>query len=178
MLFGIKNAGATYQWLMDKVFDDQIGSNIEVYVDDIVVKSRNEEILLHNVEETFRTLAKVKMKLNPTKCAFGVDEWQFHGYQISKEGILPNPTKIQEFLESKTPHNLKGVQEINGRLTTLGRFIAKSAEKTIPLYQTLKGCLDKKQFKWIERADADLQQLKDALHQLPALACPLPGETL
>nr|KAJ0193517.1 hypothetical protein LSAT_V11C800404610 [Lactuca sativa] len=102
------------------------------------------------------------MKVNPTKCTFGVEEGKFLGYQISKEGILSNPTKIQEFLESKTPRNLKGMQEINGRLTTLGRFIAISIEK----------------FKWTEKSDVALQQLKDTLHQLSTLACPLPGETL
>ncbi|KAL7604572.1 hypothetical protein Lser_V15G15644 [Lactuca serriola] len=118
------------------------------------------------------------MRLNSDKCTFGVEEGQFLGYQISKEGILPNPIKIQEFLELITTHNLKGVQEINGRLTALGRFIAKSAEKALPLYQTLKGCLDKKQFKWTERADEALQRLKDSLDQLPALAFPLSGETL
>ena len=144
MPVGLKNAGATYQRLMDKIFADQICRNIEVYVDDMVNKSRNEETLLHDAEETIKTLAKVQMKLNPGKCTFGVEEGKFLGYQISKEGILPNPTKIQEFLESKSPHNLMGVQEINGRLTALGRFIAISAEKALPLYPTLKGSLDKK----------------------------------
>ncbi|CAH1413246.1 unnamed protein product [Lactuca virosa] len=82
--FGLKNAGATYQRLMDKISADQIGRNIEVYVDDMVIKSRNEETLLHDVEETLKTLAKAQMKLNPTKCTFGVKEGQFLGYQISK----------------------------------------------------------------------------------------------
>ena len=142
---------------MDKVFVDQISRNIEVYVDDMVIKSHNEEMLLQDVEETFKTLVKAQMKLNLAKCTFGVEEGQFLGYQVSREGILPNPTKIQEFLESKTPHNLKGVHEINGRLTALGRFIAKSAEKALPLCQTLKGCLNKKQFKWTVEADVALQ---------------------
>ena len=137
MPFGLKNVGATYQRLMDKVFGDQIGWNIEVYIDDMVIKSRNEEMLLQYVEETFKTLVKAQMKLNPAKCTFGVEEGQFLGYQVTREGILPNPTKIQEFLESKSPHNLKRVQEINNSLTALGRFIAKSAEKGLPMYQTL-----------------------------------------
>jgi len=143
MSFGLKNAGATYQTLIDKVFNDQIGRNIDVYAEDMVVKCRNEEALLHDVEETFQMIAKAKMKLNPSNCTFGIEEGKFLGYQISKEGIMPNPTKIQKFLESKIPHNLKGVQEINDRVMTLGRFIAKSAEKALPLYQTLKGCVDK-----------------------------------
>nr|KAJ0196092.1 hypothetical protein LSAT_V11C700351650 [Lactuca sativa] len=139
MPFGLKNTGVTYQRLMDKVFDDQIGRNIKVYVDDMVIKSRDEETLLQDVEETFKTLVKAHMKLNPAKCTFGVEKGQFLGYQVSKEGILSNPFNIEEFLELKALHNLKGVQEINGRLTALGRFISKSAEKALPLYQTLKG---------------------------------------
>ena len=99
MPFGLKNTGATYQRLMDKVFAAQIGSNIEVYVDDMVIKSHNEEELLRDVEETFQTIAKAMMKLNPSKCTFRVEEGQFLGYQVSKKGILPNPTKIHEFLE-------------------------------------------------------------------------------
>nr|KAJ0225480.1 hypothetical protein LSAT_V11C100009930 [Lactuca sativa] len=109
MPFGLKNVGATYQRLMDKVFSDQIGRNIKVYIENMVIKSRNEEMLLQDVEETFKTLVKAQMKLNPAKCTFGVEEGQFLGYQVSREGILPNTTKIQEFPESKTPHNLKGV---------------------------------------------------------------------
>ena len=79
---------------MDKVFVDQIGRNIEVYVDNMVSKSRNEDMLLQNVEDTFKTLVKAQMKLNPTKCTFGVEEGQFLGYKVSKEGIFPNPYKI------------------------------------------------------------------------------------
>lgn len=70
------------------------------------------------------------------------------------------------------------MQEINGRLTTLGRFITKSAEKALPLFQTLKGCIDKNKFKWRLEANKALQQLKIALHQVQALASPLLGETL
>ncbi|CAH1448585.1 unnamed protein product [Lactuca virosa] len=81
MPFGLKNTGATYQRLMDKVFADQIGRNIEVYVNDTVIKSRNEEMLLQDVEETFKTLVKAQMKLNTTKCTFGVEEGQFLDYQ-------------------------------------------------------------------------------------------------
>ena len=72
MFFGLKNMGATYQRLMDKIFADQIGRNIEVYIDDMVIKSRNEETLLHNVEETIKMLAKAQMKLNLDKCTFVV----------------------------------------------------------------------------------------------------------
>nr|KAJ0213584.1 hypothetical protein LSAT_V11C400160510 [Lactuca sativa] len=87
-------------------------------------------------------------------------------------------------LNSAQSHQNPGVPRVEkssqpqGRLTTLGRFIAKSVGKSTSLYQKLKGCIDKKQFNWTDKADAALKLLKDALQQLPTLACPLPGETL
>nr|GEU88876.1 reverse transcriptase domain-containing protein [Tanacetum cinerariifolium] len=77
MPFDLKNAGATYQRLMDKAFESQIGRNIEVYVDDLVIKSHTEDELMRDIEETFRTLRNVNMKLNPKKCSFGLAEGIF-----------------------------------------------------------------------------------------------------
>nr|GEW60629.1 reverse transcriptase domain-containing protein [Tanacetum cinerariifolium] len=90
MPFGLKNAGATYQWLVDKAFDSQIGRNIEVYVDDLVVKSHTEAEMLRDIGETFRTLRKINMKLNPKKCTFGAVEGMFgiHGYP-GRDKIVP-----------------------------------------------------------------------------------------
>nr|GFC78356.1 reverse transcriptase domain-containing protein [Tanacetum cinerariifolium] len=77
MPFGLKNAGATYQRLMDKAFESQMGRNIEVYVDDLVVKSHTEAEMMRDIEETFQTLRKINMKLNPKKCSFGLAEGVF-----------------------------------------------------------------------------------------------------
>ena len=74
----------------------------------MVIKIHNEVALLRDIEETFQTLTRAQMKLNPRKCSFGVEEGQFLGYQITKEGISPNQTKIEEFLDSKTHYSLKG----------------------------------------------------------------------
>nr|GEY26283.1 reverse transcriptase domain-containing protein [Tanacetum cinerariifolium] len=79
MPFGLKNAGATYQRLMDKAFENQMGRNIEVYVDDLVVKSHTEAEMVRDIEETFQTLRKINMKLNPKKCSFGLAEAVFLG---------------------------------------------------------------------------------------------------
>ena len=105
----------------------------------MVIKIHDEATLLCNIKETFQTMMKAHMKLNSGNCTFGLAEGQIMGYQITIEGISPYQAKIRDFLDSKTPHNLKGVQEINERLTTLSRFIATSAEKALPLFQTLKG---------------------------------------
>ena len=103
MLFGLKNAGATYQRLMHKVFTDQTGRNIEVYVNDMVVKSRNEETVLHDVEETFQTLAKAHMKLNLAKCTFGVEEGKFLGIRYPRKGFYPIPPKSMSSSSRKLP---------------------------------------------------------------------------
>nr|GFB35506.1 reverse transcriptase domain-containing protein [Tanacetum cinerariifolium] len=98
MLFGLKNAGATYQRLMDKAFASQVGRNIKVYVDDLVVKSYTEAKMIRDIEETFRTLRKVNMKLNPKKCSFWLAEGVFLGYVITPEGIKPCPDKTAAVL--------------------------------------------------------------------------------
>nr|GEV38750.1 reverse transcriptase domain-containing protein [Tanacetum cinerariifolium] len=107
MLFGLKNAGATYQRMMDKAFESQVGQNIEVYVDDLVVKSHTEAETVRDIEETFRTLRKVNMKLNPKKCSFGLAEGVFLGYVITPEGIKPCPDKTAAVLQLPSPQTVK-----------------------------------------------------------------------
>ncbi|GJW29235.1 reverse transcriptase domain-containing protein [Tanacetum coccineum] len=93
MPFGLKNAGATYQRLVDKVFHDQIGRNLEAYVDDMVIKSTSEEEMLADIKDTFEKFRSINMKLNPKKCSFGVEEGPFLGHLITKQGIRANPSK-------------------------------------------------------------------------------------
>ncbi|GJX28519.1 reverse transcriptase domain-containing protein [Tanacetum coccineum] len=93
MPFGLKNAGATYQRLVDKVFNDQIGRNLEAYVDDMVIKSTSEEDMLADIKETFLRFRLINMKLNPKKCSFGIEEGPFLGHLITKQGIRANPSK-------------------------------------------------------------------------------------
>ena len=94
MPFGLKNTGATYQRLVNHMFRPQIGRNVEVYVDDMLVKSVDEGSHLDDLQETFETLRRYKMKLNPSKCAFGVSSGKFLGFMVSQRGIEANPDKI------------------------------------------------------------------------------------
>ena len=105
MPFGLKNVGATYQRLVNHMFRPQIGQNIKVYVDDMLVKSQDEEIHLDDLQETFDTLHQYNMKLNPNKCAFGVSSRKFLGFMVSHRGIEANPDKIQAILDMKPPQN-------------------------------------------------------------------------
>ena len=94
MPFGLKNIGATYQRLVNHMFHPQIGRNVEVYVNDMLVKSLDEEKYLDDLQETFDTLRRYNMKLNPSKCAFRVSSGKFLGFMVSHRGIEVNPGKI------------------------------------------------------------------------------------
>ena len=109
MPFGLKNAGVTYQRLMNRMFTPQIGRNVQVYVDDMLVKSRREEDHLEDLRETFDTLHSYNMKLNPGKCAFRVTAGKFLGFMVSQRGIEANPDKIRAIMEMKPPRNVKEV---------------------------------------------------------------------
>ncbi|GJX07545.1 reverse transcriptase domain-containing protein, partial [Tanacetum coccineum] len=143
MPFGLKNAGAMYQRLVDKAFEKQVGRNLEVYVDDLVIKSHTEAELLRDIEETFRMLRKINVKLNPKKCTFGAVEGMFLGYMAGLEGIKPCPEKIEVVLKLSSPRTIKEVQCLNGKLAGLNMFLSKSAEKSLPLFKTLKKCIKK-----------------------------------
>ena len=103
MPFGLKNAGATYQWLVNHMFRPQIGRNVEVYVDDMLVKSLDEGKHLDDLQETFNTLRRYNMKLNPSKCAFGVASGKLLGFMVSHRGIEANLEKIKAILDMKPP---------------------------------------------------------------------------
>ena len=109
MTFGLKNAGATYQRLVNQMFEKQIGRNVEVYVDDMLVKSKEEEDHLDDLKETFNTLRQYSMKLNPSKCAFGVSSGKFLGFMVSQKGIEANPKKVRAILEMSSPRTVKEV---------------------------------------------------------------------
>ena len=114
MPFGLKNVGATYQRLVNHMFCPQIGRNVEVYVDGMLVKSFDEGSHLDNLQETCETLRRYKMKLNPSKCAFGVSSGKFLGFMVSQRGIEANPDKIQAILDKEPPKNIKEVQSLIG----------------------------------------------------------------
>ncbi|GLT39466.1 hypothetical protein SLA2020_136540 [Shorea laevis] len=132
MPFGLKNAGATYQKLVQVVFKLQIGRNIEVYVDDMIVTSVRADDHLDDLNETFQNLRRARMKLNPLKCTFAVESGKFLGYVVSKRGIEVNPDKVQAVQQMEPPRSIKDMQRLTGRLAALHRFIARSAERCLP----------------------------------------------
>jgi len=120
MPFGLKNAGATYQRLVNKVFKPLIGKTMEVYVDDMITKSVKENDHAQVLEETFKLLRAYVIKLNLKKCTFGVKSRKFLGYMIDQRGIEANPDKVQAILRMRSPTNIKEVQKLTGCIAALG----------------------------------------------------------
>ncbi|GJT10133.1 reverse transcriptase domain-containing protein [Tanacetum coccineum] len=180
MLFGLKNVGTTYQRLVDSTFQPQIGRNMEAYVDDMVIKSRDEKMLLADIAETFDNLKKNNMKLNPKKYSFRVEEGKFLGYMVTSEGIRANPKKIRALADLQSPRTLKKMQSLNGKLASLSRFLAKSAERSLPFLNTLKNINkeNKHKYRWTQEVEAAFQQMKRLITELPSLTPPREKETL
>nr|GEX95877.1 reverse transcriptase domain-containing protein [Tanacetum cinerariifolium] len=178
MPFGLKNAGATYQRLVEKAFQKQIGRNLEVYVDDLVVKSRMEKEVIRDAEETFKTLRKINMKLNLKKCAFGIREGTFLGYKVDADGVRVSPDKVKAVIDLPSPKCLKDVQKLNGKLASLNRFLSMSAEKSLSFFKTLKKCIKKGDFQWTPKAEEAFKEMKQSIAKLPMLMTPTEKEEL
>ncbi|RDX67047.1 Retrovirus-related Pol polyprotein from transposon 17.6, partial [Mucuna pruriens] len=138
MPFRLKNAGATYQRLMDKIFKGLIREDVEVYIDDMVVKSTTTIDHCEALERVFQVLRRHQLKLNPEKCSFGVQARKFLGYMLIERGIESNPKKFQAIINIRSPRTMKEVQQLTGRITTLSRFLSRSVEATVPIFKTLK----------------------------------------
>ncbi|KAI5343733.1 hypothetical protein L3X38_011609 [Prunus dulcis] len=176
MPFGLKNAGATYQRLVNKIFAGYIGNIMEVYVDDMLVKSRTAEDHLQNLSIMFGILKDYRMRLNPKKCAFGVSSGKFLGFMISQRGIEANPEKIKAIIDMERPKMTKDIQSLTGRLAALTRFISKATDKCVPFFKALKG--SKRDITWTAECDKAFQDLKNYMSKAPLLSKPLPGEIL
>ncbi|XP_010480879.1 PREDICTED: uncharacterized protein LOC104759673 [Camelina sativa] len=148
MPFVLKNAGATYQRLVNRMFASQLGRTMEVYIDDMLVKSAQAADHVAHLKQCFEILNKYSMKLNPAKCTFGVTSGEFLGYLVTKRGIEANPKQISAIINLPSPRNTR---------------------------ELLRG---NKRFEWDEKCELAFTQLKDYLSSPPVLAKPEQGETL
>ena len=135
----------------------QLGKNVEAYVDDILVKSREAKTLIQDLEETFASLNAVSLGLNPEKCVFGVPSGKLLGFLVSHRGIEANPEKVKAVVDMSPPKTLREMQKLTGHVTALGRFISRLGERALPFFQLMK---KKGPFEWTEEADKAFQDLK------------------
>ena len=175
MPFGLRNAGATYQRLVNMMFKEQLGDTMEVYIDDMVVKSKRAEDHIEDLATAFKILDQYNMKLNPSKCHFGVKEGKFLGYMVTKRGIEASPEQIKAIIDLKSPQNIKDVQRLTGRVAALTRFISRSSEKCKHFYDILK---KNQKFEWTAQHEEALGSLKKYLSTAPLLMKTVDGEPL
>ena len=173
MPFGLKNVGATYQRLVNKMFNKQIGRNMEVYMDDMLVKSKEELTHLDDLRETFATLKQYQIKLNPGKCVFGVVLGKFLGFMVSQRGIKANPEKVQAIINMASPKTVKEVQKLTERIAAINRFVSRATDKCLPFFKTLKQA-----FVWTDKCEAAFKKLKRYLSNPPLLSPSQEGESL
>ncbi|GJU94786.1 reverse transcriptase domain-containing protein [Tanacetum coccineum] len=152
--------------------------NLEVFVDDLVIKSRTEDEIVRDIEEMFQTLREINMKLNLKKCTFRIEEGMFLGYKVSTRGLKVCLDKVDAVLSLPSLKCLKDVQKLNGKLASLNRFLAKSAEKSLPFFKTLKKCMKKREICWTAKAEEAFKQMNRLIVELPMLVALMEKEEL
>ena len=175
MSFGLKNARSTYQRMMTRMFEPQLGKNIKIYVDDMVVKSKVVSEHLEDLSGTFNVLRRHKLRLNVSKCSFGVGSSKFLGYMVTHKGIEVNPDQIKAINDLKPPRNAKEVQKLTRMIAALNRFISRSADRYRPFYLLINKW---KGFEWSEDCTAAFQQLKEYLSRPPIMSSPAADEII
>jgi hypothetical protein len=174
MPYGLKNALPTFVRTMSKTFGDLI-DKVEVYVDDIVVKTKRGSTLVEDLTLVFDKLRATRTKLNSDKCVFGVSAGKLLGFLVSYRGIEANPEKIKAIEAMRPPARVKDVQKLTGSLAALSRFISRLAERALPFFKLLR---KSGPFSWTEEAEQAFQELKQHLVSLPILVAPEPEEPL
>ncbi|CAN6562475.1 unnamed protein product [Malus baccata var. baccata] len=177
MPFGLKNAGATYQRAMNAIFHDLIGQSMEVYIDDIVVKSKTEEQHLVDLKHALTRMKVHNLKMNPKKCAFGVRAGNFLGFLVHQRGVEVDKNKSRPIMESPSPTNKVQLQRLLGKINFLRRFIANLAGKIQPLTPLLR-LKDKENFEWGLPHQQAFDSIKAYLTSPPVLVPPQRGKPL
>ena len=151
------NAGATYQHAIQLSFKDQLLRNVEAYVDAVVVKTRNPDDFISNLQETFDSLRKFWWKLNPTKYVFGIPSGELLSFIISHRGIKANPEKITAITDMKAAVCIKDIQKLTGCTAALNKFISRHGGWGLLFFKLLK---KQDKFQWTPEADKALVDLQ------------------
>ncbi|XP_057417380.1 uncharacterized protein LOC130711680 [Lotus japonicus] len=146
--------------------------NMEVYVDDMIVKTVKGGAHHEDLAEAFAQIRKYNMRLNPEKCSFGILGGKFLGFMVTSSGIEVNPDKCKAIVNMKSPSNIREVQRLTGRLAALSRFLPKAGDRAVPFFACLK---KNTTFQWTGACEEAFQQLKELLASPPMLAKPTPG---
>jgi hypothetical protein len=177
MPFGLKNVGATYQRAINLIFHDFIEIFMQVYIDDIVIKSASKDDHLGHLKKSFERTRKCGLKMNPLKCAFGVHAGDFLGFVVHKKGIEINQNKTKAIMETQPPTTKKQLQSLLGKINFLRRFISNLSGKAhpfSPLLRKQKG----DQFHWGQDQQKAFEDIKNYLSNPPTLIPPIRNKSM
>ncbi|GAU51810.1 hypothetical protein TSUD_415980 [Trifolium subterraneum] len=175
MPFGLTNAGATYQRGMTTLFHDMMHKEIEVYVDDMIVKSGTEEEHVEYLSKMFQRVRKYRLRLNPNKCTFGVRSGKLLGFIVSQKGIEVDPDKVRAIREMPAPQTEKQVRGFLGRLNYISRFISHMTATCGPIFKLLR---KNQGIVWTEDCQKAFDSIKEYLMEPPILTPPVEGRPL
>ncbi|CAL2277578.1 unnamed protein product [Prunus armeniaca] len=177
MPFGLKNAGTTYQRAMNLIFHDLIGRTVEVYIDDVVVKSPSKADHVGYLRHAFNRMRAHGLKMNPKKCAFGFTAGNFLGFLVHQRGIEVDKSKATAIMTAPPLRTKKELQSFLGKVNYLRWFISNLVGKIRPLTPLLK-LKDTERFVWGAEHQAALDDIKQYLSQSPVLMPPRRGKPL
>jgi hypothetical protein len=175
MHYRLRNALPTFVRALSKTFGDLIRDKVEIYINDIVVKTREGSTIVEDLTLVFGKLRATRTKLNPVKCIFGVSAGKLLGFLVSYRGIEANPEKIKAIEVMRPPARIKDIQKLTGSLAALSCFISRLAERALPFFKLLR---KSRPFAWTEEAEQAFQELKQHIASLPILVAPELGEPL
>ena len=175
MPFGLKNAGATYQRMAITLLHDIIYKEIEVYVDDMIVKSATREGHFAALDKFLARAEKYNLRLNPKKCVFGVASGKLLGHIVSQKEIKVDPNKVKAIKKMSTPRIEKEVRGFIGWLQYISRFIAKLTTICEPIFKLLR---KNQPMIWNDKCQRAFETIKSYLMKPPVLQPPKPGKPL
>jgi hypothetical protein len=175
MSFEFKSAGATYQKGIQQCLHSQLECNVEAYVDDVVVRTQEDEGLIFYLAKTFDNMRKFKMKLNPEKCTFGVPSGKLLRYMVSRRRINPNLEKVLAIMKMKLPESLHDVQKLTGCMDALSIFISWLGVRGLHFFKLVK---KQDKFQWTKEAQEAFEDLNKYLTTTPTLVALEPHENM
>ena len=175
MSFRLKNAGATYQRIATTLLHDMMHRDVDIYVDDMIVKSRGRSNHLLALERFFEMIRQFRLRLNPKKCTFGVIYGKLLGYMVNKRGTEVDPDKIKVIFDMPVPRTEREVRGFLGRLQYISRFIARLIDICEPIFRLLR---KSQPIIWDDQCQRAFEMIREYLLSPPVLVPPTPNQYL
>ena len=172
MPFGLCNAPATFQRLMNSTLSPYMGKFCMVYLDDIIVFSKDQDSHLQHLDQVLQALEDAGLRTQTSKCAFGMTELAFLGHLVSAGQIKMDPGKVKAMTDWPVPKNVSEVKGFLGLLNYYRRFIQHFAHIALPLTELTKADVEKKTFTWTSEAQKAFEELKKQMVTGPVLQMP------